>query len=586
MTDATDHELLRDFAASRSDDAFAQLVARHVDKVYTAARRQVRDPARAQDITQAVFVALARKAHAIDRRVAIAGWLIKATHLAARDLRRAEARRQKHERHAAELRSRQMSAQEQPHAGQTQGDDWERIVSLLDESLAALSDGLRDAIVLRFFEGRDFHFISESLGISQEAARKRVERGLCRLRGLLSHRGAGISNASLAALLTTHGVSAAPAGIGASVTTGALAAAHSAFAKGAITAMAWSKLKVAAACAVGLLALGGGAVITHHLIAGANASQTLALGQTPSVAHVQAIPGTGNVKVRGVVRTADGKPVTGGQAIAMTARDTMLFGDPSFARELPGPNLRADIAADGSFEIVLPKAPDAVCAECPEGFVAVKVGDLSASAQLEVVPWASVHGTVFFHGRPVAGSQIMLASGAPNLQWRINMLTDQQGRFAIPRAPSGLRFLSCNMPGGQFINGMLRIDPGTAATVDFGALTGRRVTAQLQTPNLTGDVTVLLGPDRTTPANPSNGHFELDSYQANFQYPQSPGFAFDDVPPGHYRLNITLRDSHTFALLATAERQIVVPPGPETGDAPLLTLDPIALKLEARKGRE
>src|SRR6185312_10369839 len=129
--------------------------------------------------------------------------------------------------------SRQMSAQQQPHPDNTQGDDWERIVSLLDDSLAALSDGLRDAVILRFFEGRDFDFISGALGISREAARKRVERGLGRLRGILIHRGVGISNASLATLLATHGVSTAPAGMGASVTAGALAAAHSAFTKGA-----------------------------------------------------------------------------------------------------------------------------------------------------------------------------------------------------------------------------------------------------------------------------------------------------------------------------------------------------------------
>src|SRR5690242_17082291 len=90
--EAGDRELLMEYASTRSPEAFARLVRRHVDKVYSAARRQVRDPQDADDITQAVFIMLARKAPALSRQIVVGGWLIKATHLAAKNLLRTESR--------------------------------------------------------------------------------------------------------------------------------------------------------------------------------------------------------------------------------------------------------------------------------------------------------------------------------------------------------------------------------------------------------------------------------------------------------------------------------------------------------------
>lgn len=249
--------LLRRFVRDRSQEAFATLARRRIDLVYSAALRQVRDPAMAEDIAQAVFITLARKAGAlVDRDIILSAWLLRATHLGALDALRKERRRRKHEQQAATMNANRQADRDPDPA------EWNDVGSMLDSALMRLREGDRRAIVLRFFEGRSTREIGLLQGISEEAARQRVWRAMERLRANLGARRATPSATALAGILTAHAVHAAPANLADAAARAALAAGAAKAAipvglKGAIQLMAWTKAQTAAAIAVGAMLIGG-----------------------------------------------------------------------------------------------------------------------------------------------------------------------------------------------------------------------------------------------------------------------------------------------------------------------------------------
>lgn len=214
MTD--DDALLRHYSEDRSDAAFATLVQRHLPLVYAAALRQVHGARhRAEEVTQKVFIDLARKAPLLANRTDLAGWLYTATHHAAATLKRAEQRRQRHEQeaHMHELLS----------APDTPSTDWDRLRPVLDDVMHELSTRDRQAILLRFFQGLTFPDIGRQLALSDDAARMRVDRALERLRLALARRHITSTAAALGVALAQQPAVAAPAGLAAAVTHTALA---------------------------------------------------------------------------------------------------------------------------------------------------------------------------------------------------------------------------------------------------------------------------------------------------------------------------------------------------------------------------
>jgi RNA polymerase sigma factor (sigma-70 family) len=214
MTD--DGQLLQQYTRDRSESAFGELVARHIDLVYSVALRVAGgDSHLAQDVTQTVFLDLARKAPGLPRDAILAGWLYRHAWFTAAKSVRAERRRKTREQTAMEMRA----------LDDNTGSPWELIAPHLDEGLNQLSASDRDAIVLRFFKRQDFRVIGTALGVSEDAAQKRVSRALEKLRGVLSKRGATLTATALASALTAEAVVAAPAGLAVSVTATALAGA-------------------------------------------------------------------------------------------------------------------------------------------------------------------------------------------------------------------------------------------------------------------------------------------------------------------------------------------------------------------------
>src|SRR5947209_16501230 len=129
MNSQTDQQLLRDYTRRRSEAAFAELVRRHVDFVYSAALRMVRDAHLAEDVTQSVFIALAKNARHLADYAVLSGWLHRTTQNLAANAVRSDVRRRAREQEAAAM-NELLSAQ--PEAG------WEYIAPHLDEALGEL----------------------------------------------------------------------------------------------------------------------------------------------------------------------------------------------------------------------------------------------------------------------------------------------------------------------------------------------------------------------------------------------------------------------------------------------------------------
>jgi len=251
-----DTELLRRYVADRSQAAFTELVTRHLDLVYSAAfRRTDGDAALAEDIAQQVFTTLARNAAALRGHTLLPGWLYVATRHATASALRAERRR----------KAREQEAQAMNQLTSSPEMDWRQLRPELDAVIDQLDDRDRDAVLLRFFEGRPFAEIGAALRISEDGARMRVDRALEKLRTLLAKRGVTSTAAALAIALANQAVVAAPAGLAATVTGAALSgtAVAGGGAWAALQFIAMNKLSVGIA-SVAMVAAGTGVALQQQ----------------------------------------------------------------------------------------------------------------------------------------------------------------------------------------------------------------------------------------------------------------------------------------------------------------------------------
>jgi len=213
VNDLTDQQLLRDYVERRSDTAFGELVRRHIDPVYSATLRLTGEEQSARDATQAVFIVLAQKAASLTGHPVLSGWL----HTTARNLAcksiRSEARRRIREQEAATM-NEILSA--------NPDSTWEHISPHLDDALGELTEADRDALTLRYFEKKSAPEMATLLGITEEAAQKRVSRAVDRLRDLFAKRKVTVGASGLVVLLSANAVHSAPVGLAVIVSTTAL----------------------------------------------------------------------------------------------------------------------------------------------------------------------------------------------------------------------------------------------------------------------------------------------------------------------------------------------------------------------------
>jgi uncharacterized protein (TIGR03435 family) len=254
MPDVSDMELLQDYARHGSEVAFAELVRRHVNLVYSAALRHVGIAAHAEEITQAVFIILAQKATRLRPDTILEAWFYQTARLTSLSFLRGERRRQWREQEAF-MQSALQESDEPPI--------WNQLAPLLDEAMARLGQADREAIVLRFFKGKSLNEVAAALKVTDAAAQSRVHRAVEKLQKYFRQRGIDSTTAALTAMISAHSVHAAPLTLAKAATAVALAQGLTAptstltLAKGALKIMAWTKTKTAIVAGVAIILIAG-----------------------------------------------------------------------------------------------------------------------------------------------------------------------------------------------------------------------------------------------------------------------------------------------------------------------------------------
>jgi len=320
----TERELLAQYVHTGDEEAFRRLVTTHIDFVYSSAKRRVHNSHLAQDVVQTVFMVLAKKASTIPANVALAGWLFTVTRYAAADALRSDRRRRRYEREAAQM----------AEALHDSGTDWEQLAPHLENGLTHLAGGERDAVLLRYFQGKSMRETAAVLGITEDAAAKRVSRALERLRAFFGSRGIAIPAIAIASTVAARAVEAAPAGLAASVsstaiaaTTGTAVAAHMATASShVIRAMYLAKAKVVATIISSIIGAGAVAAII--------AQSRFAAPVPPSALPAADLRGNWGPEWNGI-------PIAPGWPVALPG---VVTGTPAVA----------DLDGDGKLEIVVP----------------------------------------------------------------------------------------------------------------------------------------------------------------------------------------------------------------------------------------
>lgn len=208
----TENELLRRFVEQHAQDAFAELVRGKINLVYATALRLVGgDPHLAEDVTQGVFVALACQATKLKDHAVLTGWLYTTTRFIASKMVRGQRRWQRREMEAQAMNT----TPENELA-------WQEVRPVIDDAMYDLNENERAVLLLRYFENRTLAEVGTAVGVSENAARMRVERALEKLRGGLARRGVTSTAAALGVVLAAQPVVAAPAGLVPAVTSVAL----------------------------------------------------------------------------------------------------------------------------------------------------------------------------------------------------------------------------------------------------------------------------------------------------------------------------------------------------------------------------
>jgi RNA polymerase sigma factor (sigma-70 family) len=334
---STDAALLRRYAIEQDEQAFAELVRRHLDLVFAAALRRTGGRTHlAEEIAQKVFCDLSRKAAVMAHHPVLVGWLHRCTRYAAIDATRAEIRRQK--------LAQTLTAMPEVSLPPETSVDWEQLRPVLDEAMDRLSDRDRELMLLHYFNGLTFAEAGARMNLSEDAARKRTGRALDQLRGFLNQRGVTSTSAALGLLLANQPLVAAPAGLASAVTTAAIAAAPTGLVASAASMLFMSKLTVPILSAV--VAAGLTTSVWLVVAPGVSAEELAALRQENSRLTAAAATGASATTIAAVVDEYAAQ--ASGIARAMGQRQAVRsHAAPAGTQGSAAPSARTEVTARG-----------------------------------------------------------------------------------------------------------------------------------------------------------------------------------------------------------------------------------------------
>lgn len=266
MFQTEDHELLARFARGESETAFATVVNRYGNLVYSTTLRCTGNAHHAEEITQVVFIILARKAGRLSSRVVLSGWLYQTARLAAANFMKAESRRQ----------HREQEAYMQSTVNEPNDDCWREIAPLLDDAMGRLGQVDRDVVVMRYFENKSAAEIGTALHMNEDAARRRVNRAVEKLHRYFHSRGVSSSAGIVAGAISDHSVHAAPAALIKSIQIAAVAKGSGAavstltLVKETMKLTTWLKIKTAVFVGAGVILAAGGTIAVTKAVAQSN----------------------------------------------------------------------------------------------------------------------------------------------------------------------------------------------------------------------------------------------------------------------------------------------------------------------------
>jgi RNA polymerase sigma factor (sigma-70 family) len=474
-----DLQLLREYAEHRSERAFTELVQRHIDFVYSTALRLVGESQLAEDVTQMVFIQLARKAGSWREGTVLTGWLYRTTQFIAQTARRSDWRRRKREDLAMQFS--ELNRDSEPV--------WKEVAPLLEEAVGQLRQADQDAVLLRFFAGKSLREVGEALGLSDDTAQKRIHRALERMRDYFARRGVVVPVVLLGSALAAHAVHAAPAPFASTLAASAVGAASHGLGWATTIklckAMVLTKFKTLGigVTAVGVLILGG----------------TIALLQTRDApAMVTNDLSNAAFVLRGKLQTSDAKPLAGAQVHVATIGGMvrlyyMTNGVPTNAQVS---KTWTTSAADGTFAIGLPTAPRegkaVVVVNDDAGYAVATADELAVNPTVTVQPWGRIEGVLRVGKSPASNQMVNLGiwGTSETYEWNLvshgfSVRTDANGRFVFPRVAPGDVWLTRTVivrpgDGRQSGHHYVKVEPGDHLEVILGGI-GRVVTGRIET---------------------------------------------------------------------------------------------------------